>query len=73
MAAGRGDGGGAMKKPAKVIPLGKPLNTPDADLDMLALVTIEDIEAAKADARARMGDRGAALLDTAKTPPEDAS
>ena len=63
-----------MKKPAKVIPLGKPLNTPDADLDMLALVTPEDIEAAKADGRARMGKKGAALLDTAKTPPpEDAS
>ena len=61
-----------MKKPAKVIPLGAPLNTPDADLDMLALVTIEDIEAAKADARARMGDRGAALLEAARTPPEDA-
>ena len=55
-----------MKKPAKVIPLGKPLNTPDADLDMLALVTPEDIEAAKADARARMGKKGAALLDTEK-------
>ena len=55
-----------MKKPAKVIPLGKPLDTPDDELDMLALVTIEDIEAAKADARARMGDRGAALLDTEK-------
>jgi hypothetical protein len=63
-----------MKKPAKVIPLGKPLDTPDEELDMLALVTPEDIEAAKADARARMGDRGAALLETAKTPPpEDAS
>ena len=63
-----------MKKPAKVIPLGKPLDTPDEDLDMLALVTPSDIEEAKADARARMGDRGAALLDTAKTPPpEDAS
>jgi hypothetical protein len=38
------------------------------------LSPIEDIEAAKADARARMGDRGAALLETAKTPPpEDAS
>ncbi len=47
----------------KVIPLGKPLDTPDDELDMLALVTIEDIEAAKADARARMGDRGAALLE----------
>ena len=60
-----------MKKPAKVIPLGAPLNTPDADLDMLALVTIEDTEAAKADARARMGKKGAALLEAAKTPPED--
>lgn len=63
-----------MKKPTKVIPLGLPLDTPDAELDMLALVTIEDIEAAKADARARMSKRGAALLETAKTPPpEDAS
>ena len=60
-----------MKKPAKVIPLGKPLNTPDADLDMLALVTIEDIEAAKADARARMGKKGAALLDAARAEVEN--
>ncbi len=60
-----------MKKPAKVIPLGKPLDTPDEELDMLALVTIEDIEAAKADARARMGSKGAALLEAAKTPLED--
>ena len=63
-----------MKKPAKVIPLGPPLDTPDEELDMLALVTPEDIEAAKADARARMGSRGAALLETARTPPpEDVS
>ena len=63
-----------MKKPTTTTPLGPPLNTPDADLDMLALVTPEDIEAAKADARARMGNRGAALLDTPKTPPaEDVS
>ena len=60
-----------MKKPTTTTPLGPPLNTPDADLDMLALVTPEDIEAAKADGRARMGNRGAALLDTPKTPPED--
>ncbi|MFZ1538589.1 MAG: hypothetical protein WAT23_14540 [Chromatiaceae bacterium] len=53
------------------VALGKPLDTPDEELDMLALVTPEDIEAAKADARARMGKRGAALLETAKTPPED--
>ena len=55
----------------KVIPLGPPLDTPDEELDMLALVTIEDIEAAKADGRARMGAKGAALLDAAKTPLED--
>ena len=55
-----------MKKPAKVIPLGAPLDTPDADLDMLALVTIEDIEAAKADGRARMGKKGATLLEAAR-------
>ena len=62
-----------MNKPAKVIPLGPPLDTPDEELDMLALVSIEDIEAAKADARARMGKKGAALLETAKPPPQDAS
>ena len=58
----------------KPIPLGPPLDTPDEELDMLALVTPEDIEAAKADGRARMGAKGAALLEAAKTPPpEDAS
>jgi len=58
----------------KVIPLGPPLDTPDEDLDMLALVTPEDIEAAKADARARMGDRGAALLEAERAEvTEDAS
>ena len=63
-----------MKKPAKVIPLGAPLNTPDADLDMLALVTPEDIEAAKADGRARMGKKGAALLEAERAEvTEDAS
>ena len=67
-----------MKKPtqpAKVVPLGPALDTPDDELDMAALVTPEDIEAAKADAAARMSKRGAALLETAKTeamtPPED--
>ena len=53
------------------VSLGPPLDTPDEELDMLALVTPEDIEAAKADARARMGDRGAALLETAKTPKDE--
>ena len=60
-----------MKKPAKVIPLGPPLDTPDEDLDMLALVTPEDIEAAKADGRARMGKKGAALLEAARVEVED--
>ena len=53
------------------VALGKPLDTPDADLDMLALVTPEDIEAAKADARARMGKKGAALLDAARAEVEN--
>lgn len=64
-----------MKKPVKPIPLGPPLDTPDDELDMAALVTPEDIEAAKADGRARMSKRGALLLETARaaapTPPED--
>ena len=47
----------------KAIPLGPPLDTPDDELDMAALVTPEDIEAAKADGAARMGKRGAALLE----------
>ena len=60
-----------MKKPTNPIPLGPPLDTPDDELDLLALVTPEDIEAAKADGRARMGAKGAALLETAKTPPPE--
>ena len=55
-----------MKKPAKVIPLGPPLDTSDDELDMAALVTPADIAAAKPHARARMGKRGVALLDAAR-------
>ena len=55
-----------MKKPTNPIPLGPPLDTPDDELDLLALVTPEDIEAAKADGRARMGKHGVALLETGK-------
>ena len=63
-----------MKKPTNPIPLGPPLDTADEALDLAALVTPEDIEAAKADGRARMGSKGAALLEAAKTPPaEDVS
>ena len=50
----------------KPIPLGAALNTPDEDLDMAALVTPEDIEAAKADAARRMTRRGRALLEAAR-------
>ena len=60
-----------MKKPAKVIPLGKPLDTPDEELDMAALITPQDIEAAKADARARMGKKGATLLEAERAEVED--
>ena len=60
-----------MKKQARTVPLGKPLDTPDEDLDLQALITPSDIEAAKADARARMGKKGAALLETDKTPKDE--
>ena len=60
-----------MKRKATVAQ-GAALNTPDEELDMLALVTIEDIEDAKATARQRMTARGAALLETAREePPQD--
>ena len=60
-----------MKKQARTIPMGEPLNTSDTDLDMLALVTPSDIEEAKADGRARMGSKGAALLETERVKVED--
>ena len=60
-----------MKTTEKKVPLGNALNTSDSDLDLQALITPSDIEAAKADARARMGAKGAALLDAAKTPPPE--
>jgi len=58
-------------QPAKVIPLGPALDTPDDELDMAALITTEDVEAAKADAAARMSKRGAALLATARAGGQD--
>ena len=48
------------------VALGKPLDTPDELLDMAALITPEDIEAARADAARRMTRRGRALLDAAR-------
>ena len=60
-----------MKRKAKVAQ-GAALNTPDEELDLLALVNIEDIEDARAIARQRMTTRGAALLETAREePPTD--
>ena len=60
-----------MKRKAKIAQ-GAALNTSDEELDMLALVNIEDIEDAKATARQRMTTRGAALLETAREePPQD--
>ena len=53
------------------VPLGKPLDTDDAELDLMALITPEDIAAAQADARARMGKKGAALLEAARAEVED--
>ena len=59
-----------MKKPT--VPLGQPLDDDDASLDMLALVTPEDVADAQAIARQRMTARGAALLETAREePPQD--
>ena len=46
---------------------GKPLKTTPQTLDMLALITPEDVEDAKATARQRMTPRGRALLETDKT------
>ena len=48
------------------VPLGKPLDTDDAALDLMALITPEDIAAAQADANARMTRRGRALLNAAR-------
>lgn len=55
-----------MKRPTKTVPLGKPLDDDDAALDMLALVTPEDIALAQADAAGRMTPRGQALIDAAR-------
>ena len=42
---------------------GKPLKTTDEQLDMLALITPEDVEDAKATARQRMAPLGRALME----------
>ena len=60
-----------MKKPT--VPLGQPLDDDDAALDMLALVTPEDVAMAQADGRAKMARLGRALLEAqrAEEPPPD--
>ena len=64
-----------MGQRRKTTPLGAALDTPDEKLDMAALITPEDIAAAQADARARMGKKGAALLEVerAEKPEGDAT
>ena len=51
----------------KAVPLGPPLDTTDEELDLIALVSIQDIEDAKATAAQRMAPRGWALLETGRT------
>ena len=60
-----------MGQRRKTTPLGAALDTPDEKLDMAALITPEDIEAAKADAERRMSKRGRALLEAARAEVED--
>lgn len=50
-----------MKK--KAIPLGRPLETTDAALDLAALVSPADVEEAQADAARYMPPLGRALLE----------
>lgn len=61
-----------MKRKPRKVALGPPLDVTEEELDLLALVTPEDIEDAKAIGRQRMTARGAALLETEKAArPED--
>ena len=62
-----------MSQRRKTIPLGAALDTPDEELDMAALITPQDIEAAKADAERRMTRRGRALLNAARVEVVDAA
>jgi hypothetical protein len=61
-----------MKRQAQKVAPGKALNTPDSELDMLALITPTDIEEAKADGRRNMTRRGRALLEARKQEIPDA-
>ena len=61
------------KRRKTAVALGKPLDTPDEELDLMALITPEDIEAARADAERRMTRRGRALLGAARAEVVDAA
>lgn len=61
-----------MGKKRTAVPLGKPLADDEAALDLLALITPEDIQAAQADA-GRMGPRGRALLEAGREEAVDAA
>ena len=54
------------RKTPAAVPIGAALDTPDETLDLMALITPEDIEAAKADAARNMARRGAAMLEAAR-------
>lgn len=56
---------------SRKVALGPALDTPEDELDMAALVTLEDTEAAKADAAARAGKRMKALLEAARVEAPD--
>lgn len=62
-----------MSKRPVVVEQGPALNTPDADLDLLALISVEDIEAAQTQGRQATRRRGRQMLATerAEEPEED--
>lgn len=62
-----------MGKKRTAVPLGKPLADDEAALDLLALITPADIEAAQVDAAGRMGRRGRALLEAGREEAVDAA
>lgn len=64
------------KAKGATVPIGKPLDTPDEELDLLALVTPEDVADAQATANQRMTKRGKELMAAQKPeeqPPKDGS
>ena len=60
-----------MGQRRKTTPLGAAPDTPDEKLDLAALITPEDLEAARADPARRMTRRSRALLNAARVEVED--